>query len=175
MSFILDALRKSENERRREAVASLSRAPLAIVRHRIPVWTWFLIGLLLLALLALTAAWWRSDESVAPAMARSEPSSTIVNAPPVENQQAPVLASEVVTPPRLRSIAELATIDPSLPSFRLELLAYNGQDPASGSAWINGRRYIVGERITGGPELVEVRPDGVVLAYASEHFLLTTR
>ena len=175
MSFILDALRKSESERQREASPSLSRAPLAIVRHRIPIWTWFLIGLLLLALLALTAAWWRSDESNVPTTAQSESPSTIVTASPSESQPTPIQESAVVTPPRVRSIAELATLDPNLPSFRLEVLAYNGEDPTSGSAWINGRRYFIGERVVGGPELVEVRSDGVVLAYASEHFLLTTR
>jgi len=175
MSFILDALRKSESERQREATASLSRAPLAIVRHRIPIWTWFLIGLLLLALVALTAAWWRGDESGVAATAQSVQPATEVVAAPNEIEPARVLDSAVVDPPRLRSINELARFDPSLPSFRLELLAYNGQDPASGSAWINGRRYLVGERIAGGPDLVEVREDGVVLAHAGEHFLLTTR
>ena len=175
MSFILDALRKSERERQRETVANPSHAPLATGRHRIPVWTWLLISLLSLTLIALAAAFWRSDQGALPATTLIERPPVIADSPPREDQ--PALDSEpaIDTPPRLRPIGELANFDPSLPALRLELLAYNNRDPASGSAWINGRRYLVGEKVANGPELIEVRSDSVVLSFAGEQFLLTTR
>lgn len=183
MSFILDALRKSENERQREAAPSLSRAPLATARHQIPVWTWLVIGILTLALVTVITAVWQSGPTDADSTAASMPESlsattpTTEASPPAEAQPALVQEArpEDLTSLRIRPIREIATLDPSLPRFRLELLAYNGRDPSGSSAWINGQRYFVGDRIASGPELVEVRPDGVVLLYADQQFLLTTR
>jgi hypothetical protein len=84
-------------------------------------------------------------------------------------------APQSLVPPPLRSIRELPGYAPNLPRLRIELLAYDGRDPAGGSAWINGERYFVGDRVANGPELIEVRPDGVILGYSGERFLLTTR
>jgi len=207
MSFILDALRKSESERQRDAGASLSRAPLAIVRQRTPVWSWFLIGLLSVALLAITAVWWRSDrgnpatgtggsgsqaavvgnavsESAAfenpgggdrAAGNRATPLTSPAPGATTSGTTAPPTAPASLIPPRIRPARELAALDPNLPPLRLELLAYNGRDPAGGSAWINGQRYFVGDLVANGPELVEVLPDGVILAYGGQRFLLATR
>jgi hypothetical protein len=206
MSFILDALRKSESERRRDAAASLSRAPLAAVRQRTPVWSWFLIGLLSVALLAITTVWWRGNRenlttgtgSRPPAAAAENPvpdnvllenagrdNRSAENLPPplsttaptttTPGTRAPPASPASLIPPPVRPIRELTALEPNLPRFRLELLAYNGRDPAGGSAWINGQRYFVGERVANGPELVEVLPDGVILAYRGQWFLLTTR
>ena len=58
MSFILDALRKSELERQRDSAPSLMRTPVAAARRAPPVWSWLLIALLSLALVGLGAAWW---------------------------------------------------------------------------------------------------------------------
>lgn len=183
MSFILDALRKSENERQREAAPSLSRAPLASARHQIPVWTWLVIGILTLALIALTTAVWQSgppeitsiSESVPESLPTPTPAATVSEsseaAPSLVEESRPATLTSLTT----RPIREIATLDPSLPRFRLELLAYNGRDPSGSSAWINGQRYFVGDQVAGGPELVEVRPDGVVLLYREQQFLLTTR
>ena len=135
-----------------------------------------MISVLSLALIALAAAFWRSDQGALPATARNTPPPATTARPAAEeNQQTISSAPAVDTPPRIRSIGELASFDASLPAFRLELLAYNSSDPANSSAWINGRRYRVGERLANGPELVEVRSDSVVLSFAGEHFLLTTR
>jgi hypothetical protein len=178
MSFILDALRKSESERQRDASARLSRAPLATVRHRVPAWAWLLIALLSVGLIALAVAWWQSM----PARPTMAPPTTFEPDPVAPPEQAaatslPATEPEVLpmTPPGLAPISELRVIEPGLPEYRLELIAHNNQDPTQGSAWINGRRYYIGERIGSGPELVEVRPDSVVLAYGGSRFLLTTR
>lgn len=177
MSFILDALRKSESERQREAAPSLSRAPLAQVRHRVPAWIWALISILLAALIALAAAWWQGRTNETPATdstspATSVPSAVTASPPPAAE---PALASDgtEATPAAVRSMNELARFGPNLPDYRLELLAFNPADPAASWARINGRRYAAGDKIGGGPELIELRADGVVIGYAGERFLLT--
>ena len=189
MSFILDALRKSESERQREPNASLSRAPLAPVRHQVPPWTWLLIGLLSLALIAFAVAWWQSNRPLQPAAAANRmtgPAAPAAEAPDAAasgatQQTAPVLTQPLTPqtvdadPLPVRPISELYSLEPALPEYRVDLIAHNSQDPGRGSAWINGRRYYVGERIGAGPALVEVQPDGVVLEHAGARYLLTTR
>src|SRR5690606_27233744 len=51
MSFILDALRKSEHERRRGALPGVAHIPYALPRARLPVWVPLAIAALALALL----------------------------------------------------------------------------------------------------------------------------
>ena len=46
MSFILDALKKSEIERQRQSVPGLIDVPVAARRRGIPTWVWVLAGLL---------------------------------------------------------------------------------------------------------------------------------
>jgi general secretion pathway protein B len=59
MSFILEALRKSESERRMESAPQVMRVPLAIGRERLPSWVFVLIAALVISLIALAAASWR--------------------------------------------------------------------------------------------------------------------
>ena len=47
MSFILDALKKSELERQRQSMPGLIELPAASRRRGMPVWVWVLVGLLL--------------------------------------------------------------------------------------------------------------------------------
>lgn len=180
MSFILDALRKSESERQREAAPSLARAPLAAVRRETPPWVWLVLVLLLVALAAVAAAWW---QSAGEGRAVAGPAAA-VTAPPAASADrrsdgaAAATAAEARpaaadSPPR--PVRELARIEPGLPAYGLDFVAYNSADPASSSAWINGERYRPGEQIGSGPELVEIRPDSVILAWAGERFILSVR
>jgi hypothetical protein len=141
----------------------------------VPAWTWLVISLLSLGLVALAVAWWQSSTSVAPPTTAIETEAPATEPAAVETR--PAAEPEIAPPASLspQPISGLRALDPNLPEYRLELIAHNNQDPAQGSAWINGRRYYVGERIGSGPELVEVRPDSVVLAYGGSRFLLTTR
>lgn len=93
MSFILDALRKSENERQRGSVPDVARIPLAYPEPRMPRWTVTLIALLSAGVVVFAAAWWQAPrvgfdrpvaavrESPRPsaprASASSEPSGTV--------------------------------------------------------------------------------------------------
>ncbi len=90
MSFILDALRKSENERRLEAAPDIMRAPQAIPRERVPLWAILAIGGLAVALLAVTLYNFigRGSESVPTSLAapREQPA-------PVASETTPAAAA----------------------------------------------------------------------------------
>jgi len=75
MSFILDALRKSEHERQRTAMPGIAQVPFGLPRREMPSWAVALIVVLALALLALGGAWWRSTrpDSSAPLEAIAPP------------------------------------------------------------------------------------------------------
>jgi hypothetical protein len=196
MSFILDALRKSESERRREAAPTLTRAPLAMVRRETPFWVWVAMGLLSVALVALGVAWWQRLEPALPlpGLAESGPGQLESGQAPLESGlaqgESPAIArasgaadaaraadeaapATADAPPR--SIRELYADYPALPVYSLEFIAFNASDPAASSAWIDGARYRPGEPIGGGPELVEVRADGVVLEHGGRRYLLGLR
>ena len=63
MSFILDALRKSEQERQQGHVPMVSSVPLAIPQIRMPVWVILLIGVLCLAVVGLGWLWWQARQA----------------------------------------------------------------------------------------------------------------
>jgi general secretion pathway protein B len=67
MSFILDALKKSEIERQRQSVPGLIDVPSAKRRRAIPAWVWVLAGLLGINMAVLLVLLIRSPAPAAPA------------------------------------------------------------------------------------------------------------
>ena len=225
MSFILDALRKSEHERQRSAVPGLSHVPLATARRELPGWALLVIGLLAAAVLVLGGAWWQSQRSLS-APSTSSPTAVaapVASTPPTAAAPAPVVPSAIATPPpaaasttvaiaappvepevasrsllqdsesdeRTQSLASAAIVPkrpaptgPTLPSaaalqaqginvppLRLELHAYSDK-PAERFVFINGRKYREGERLSEGPDVVRIEPNGVVLSEQGQRFQL---
>jgi len=195
MSFILDALRKSELERQRDSAPGLMRSPVATVRREMPAWSWFLIVLLSLALVAVAAAWWLRDTAAgltpaaeeralptttgtpaAPASeTASDPASAATPAEPAATEAPVGDGAPAASPGEPGSVADLVRAHPSLPRYALSFLEYNGADPASSSVTIDGQRYYPGQVLEGGPTLVGVRPDGALLAWRGRTYLLTPR
>lgn len=209
MSFILDALRKSEHERQRSEIPGLSQVPLATPQPRLPRWALAVIGVLVAAVLVLGGAWWQSTsapaDSVAPTVERSvqlpppslpsaAPQQAAPSRPLSQDPGAPSLASAaapssdaaqtgapafVALPrldsprdtPALPSPAALAAEGVLLPTLRLELHAFGAQ-PRERFVFINGRKYVEGERLVEGPQLVSIEPTGAVLAHSGRQFLL---
>jgi general secretion pathway protein B len=211
VSFILDALRKSEHERQRSEVPGLSQVPLAAPQPRLPGWALAVIGVLVVAVLLLGGAWWQSTrvsadlaaaaptversvelpapsvrstapaqvapsraltQGTAPSLARSADSGTAeadTEAPAVAETPPPVDAPN--ESPALPSVAALAAEGIALPSLRLELHAFSAQ-PRERFVFINGRKYVEGERLTEGPQVVAIEPTGAVLVHAGRRFLL---
>lgn len=215
MSFILDALRKSEHERQRSTAPGLSQVPLATPQAVMPRWAFVVMGVLAVAVLALGGAWWKSSRApaeltAAPTVERSldlppAPFTAPRSASPPQSAPLRALAREPASPelslasaagsesapaepadtptlppqtlhlpsdePALPSAAALAAEGVALPSLRLELHAWSGQ-PKDRFVFINGRKYVEGQRLTEGPQLVSIEPTGAVLAHAGRRFLL---
>ena len=71
----------------------------------------------------------------------------------------------------LPSAAALAAEGVTLPTLRLELHAFSGE-PRDRFVFINGRKYVEGDRLAEGPQLVAIEPTGAVLAHAGRRFML---
>ena len=108
MSFILDALRKSEHERQRSSMPGIAQVPFGLPRREMPRWAIGVIVVLALAVLALGGAWWSTigrDSGANPeasAAARSETPLTLppaaVAVPPRQAYSAPPLPERNVEP-----------------------------------------------------------------------------
>ena len=222
MSFILDALRKSEHERQRSATPGLSQVPLATPPPQMPRWALGVIGFLVAAVLVLGGAWWQSTR-VPAETAQSPPAPTVERSvqlpPPTPRSDAPqqaaparqpsadesslsaaaasstgapstdapstiggnVVVRELSVPPRLTnlpddsvalpSVAMLATEGVAVPPLHLELHAFSAQ-PRDRFVFINGRKYVEGDRLVEGPVLVAIEPNGAVLTHAGRRFII---
>ena len=195
MSFILDALRKSENSRlRQDHPAVFSHRPLA-ERKRLPVWGVVLIALLTVNLLIVlflflretTADTVRSAPAVAPAVAPAAASpvtgtvqSTAVTVDP------PMPPAPIAPPARMptpdgnfsRTAGNLATRDEllargaSLPSTDLNMHVYDA-NPSLRFILLNGQRLREGESSREGLLVDRITPEGVVLRYGNSEFAVT--
>jgi general secretion pathway protein B len=235
MSFILDALRKSEHERQRTAMPGIAQVPFGLPRRELPVWALAVIALLVIALVTLAGALWRStwpdaarDRTVS-VPARSEvplalppvlptpavdagertttpgadPSGATTTLPAEPERLAPADSvaprrtspvSEAALQPRvsarsadpptkaadeppaaaeqtLPSAAALAAQGVNVPTLRLELHGY-AERPADRFVFINGTKYSEGATLAEGPKLVAIAPNGAVLSYLGQRFLL---
>ena len=216
MSFILDALRKSEHERQRTTLPGLSQVPLATPPAQLPRWTLVVIGVLAAGVLILGGAWWQSTRAptessaaaapmierrvelpppaaaftpprlTAPAPTQSAPARPSVEddvAPPSQPALAtaagtrpeavePSFAAPPANQPALPSPASLAAEGIAIPTLRLELHAFSAQ-PRDRFVFINGRKYVEGDRLAEGPQLLSIEPTGAVLTQYGQRFLLS--
>jgi general secretion pathway protein B len=217
MSFILDALRKSEHERQRSALPGLAQVPLATPPTELPRWTLVVIGVLVAAVVVLGAAWWQSTRapaevaaertvarpvqlpaptstSVAPTAATSPLADRVATLqPPAEVPAAdrsdtglaaaasasspepsaaePSFEPPTADEPALPSAAALAAEGVPLPELRLELHRFREQ-ARERFVFINGRKYVEGDRLAEGPQIVSIVPTGAVLVHSGRRFLL---
>lgn len=244
MSFILDALRKSEHERQRQAGPSIAELPIARPAARTPPWVWVALGALL-TVNVIAVAWLVLREprqepvvDTAPAVERPAPAATAAapgepsatpGAPqpvPGDPQAAPAMAmtppATVNLPREVRPLTDEAAMDAApyadyypapgppdpallpmapiqapppmavpatngprvptidelppqatagLPQLSLDLHIY-AADPAQRAVFINGGRYRQGEALPQGVTVQQITPEGVVLTYRGQRFLL---
>ena len=90
MSFILDALKKSENERQQNAPPEFATVPAAADTPRAPRWLWVLAALLAVNVIALTALALRPQPIT--------PSADVVEQPPAAIEPQPSVDVDVAPP-----------------------------------------------------------------------------
>jgi general secretion pathway protein B len=113
MSFILDALRKSENARQRNGGPALAEVPFARRREGRPWWVWAIAGLLGINLIVLLVVLLRSPDpapvaEVAPPPATAPQTPAIAPTPPAAAPVAVAPAQVAATPPASENPAEPA-------------------------------------------------------------------
>lgn len=202
MSFILDALKKSETERQRQGTAEFAGIPTSDRRESAPRWLWVLGALLAINLTVLLGLLLKPDSPPAAAAASHVPADEPVTASTNEfaeqvaaaRQNAPARAeprplsaeTERKSPPAPGTNAPRETTDTvALPSIH-EVLA-NGlvslpelhvdihvysEVAEDRFVFINMNKHKEGSRLAEGPLVREITPDGVVLSQNGTTFLL---
>ena len=204
MSFILDALKKSEADRQRRNAPGISSIPEADGRKRHSGWIWIISALLTLNLAVLLGFVLRSGgNSEQPAVPLDLPATQAAPAPAPETfseivteakrtvprVEATKPPSEATTPPGerepVRNVAPPQTNTAALPSFNdirargtvqlpdmhLDIHVFSGE-AADRFVFVNMSKYREGTTLAEGPLVREITPDGVVLEYGGNLFLL---
>lgn len=121
MSFILDALKKSESDRQQQSAPDISSVPTSTVKAATPLGWWVLIGLLAVNLVILTVVLLK-PAAVAPESNVNVPvdrfqASPTANRPaqeiqvPVQEEEAAPVVQERRPPPDRQVKAEVSTVD----------------------------------------------------------------
>jgi general secretion pathway protein B len=202
MSFILDALRKSEQERQRNKAPGIADMQAPRKKGNRSIWI-PLVALLAGLNLALLAVLWYAGEldpepEVAADMVQSRPAPTPDNpARPAANPLPADAGSDetdfepsrfaTISPPvpsvpedndgddstRMITVTE-AMLDGSLSitPLHLDLHVYS-DNPKERFVFINTNRYAEGERLSEGPTVKRINDEGVILNYQGRDFLLS--
>lgn len=194
MSFILDALKKSEEERLRQQ--NPSTLPTA-VRHtdgRTPSWVWALLGLLAVNLVVLAfvllkpatpqpAAEPKAPSIVTPTNVPSHASSIVQPVTPtdqvVSSTPTTVMpridATPIPTAPPLSSVPsrdQQIAAGANLPAATLNLHVYDS-DPAKRFVLLNGERLREADTSRDNLKVLSITPEGVVLGYGDSSFAVS--
>lgn len=214
MSFILDALKKSETERQQQGKTEFSSVPTSSDGPSPARWLWLLAALLVVNFAVLIGVLLKPGASPVTQSMPAAPAAaaTVTAAPPAipaasasfadqvaeAVQQQPVASTAAATAqppaptptptPAITSGTRAAqttaattyvpTIDElrlkgslTLPDLHLDIHVYS-DDPASRFVFINMSKHHEGSRIAAGPQVKEITPDGVILEYQGQAFLL---
>jgi len=208
MSFILDALKKSETERQRQHTPGFADVPDATSPPHAPRWLWVLGGLLGINLVVLLGVMLRPElnpttaipapTEALPADVSGDSSSAVSFSAMVEEakkkQAVPVAestteditdadpepvgrtASVVRTPEKISQV--YATFNElrangtiMLPDLHLDIHVYS-EHPAERFIFVNMSKYRERGRLTEGPVVKEITPEGVILEHLGNGFLL---
>ena len=202
MSFILDALKKSETERQEQTGAEFSNVPSSSGDPQSFKWLWILALLLLINVVVLFGILLREEEvpdTPAPLeqtpVEQSQPASSSFEdrvAEARQNQPAPdtttaeppplqtANAAPIQTSPQTvsRSRPRLMTIDELRLSGTLALpelhvdIHVYAEEPAERFVFINMKKHRENSQLDEGPVVTEITTDGVILKYQGSTFLL---
>lgn len=195
MSFILDALKKSEAERQRQGAPGFAGVPDTSRQKASHKWIWMVAILLGINLAALMGVLYMSNRGVGP-------DTTALPVSPSSTDQSTTSFSEIVAeakrtqPARSEAAtaAEQSTAETtapmsaisdsylsfnevrargtfSLPDLHLDIHVYSGQ-PSERFVFINMTKYKESAKLNEGPVVKQITPEGVLLGYQGTDFLL---
>lgn len=134
MSFILDALKKSESERQRQSTPGFADVPARVVSRRTPTWLWIVAALLLINVAVLLGLYFRPAATPVAAIPATTPAhiETVARAviPPVEDPLPTPVAEKAEVRP-LSSEAADQQQRPSRGSVTVESTAESQQATAA--------------------------------------------
>lgn len=204
MSFILDALKKSETERQRQHAPGFADVPDSTDPPRAPRWLWVLGGLLAVNLVVLLGVMLRPDlnpitaiptptEAIPDGDSREPTFSEMVEeakkkqpSPAADSAAAEIADAEPVAAGRAASATRTpekvsqsyATFDElrangtvMLPDLHLDIHVYS-ENPADRFVFVNMTKYRERAKLTEGPVVKEITPEGVILEHLGNSFLL---
>lgn len=198
MSFILDALKKSEAERQQQTGAEFSNVPSSSGEPQSFKWLWFLALLLLVNIAVLIGILMRPDTTAGEAApdATVVPEQAQISAPSFEekvaaakqNQPPPVTAAgpdpepqalqAATSPPAMPRRGRVLTIDEvrlngtlDVTDLHLDIHVYS-DDPAERFVFINMTKHREQSTLEEGPVVLEITADGVILKHQGTTFLL---
>ncbi|MEE8427056.1 MAG: general secretion pathway protein GspB [Woeseiaceae bacterium] len=199
MSFILDALKKSETERQNQGTAEFANVPSSAGGPRAPRWLWPITALLAVNILVLLGLWMReetssddpsrgalsqtaqqldTDTSFAERIAQariSQPARRMDNAAvPLEDAVTPVSGSPApAAAVQILSSANQLRVNGTLQMAELHLDIHVYSDaPADRFVFINMAKHRENSRLVEGPLVKEITREGVILSYQGTDFLL---
>lgn len=200
MSFILDALKKSETERQEQAGGEFSKVPSGSGGPQSFKWLWILAFLLLVNAIILAGILMGpgpDEDADAPRVIDQAPVEPIPAAEPSfeekiaeakQNQPPPIEIAPVApgpreqqtvtTQPRPSTTARVMTFDEvrlngsvQLRDLHLDIHVYS-DEPAERFVFINMVKHREQSRLEAGPVVTEITPDGVILEHQGTTFLL---
>lgn len=188
MSFILDALKKSEEERLRQQ--NPSTLPTALPRSSggTPAWVWALLGLLVVNLVVLAVLLLKPRADVTKIAA---PTETIASATPsalkftgadekaapnsqgvdIARQSAPA-TTPVQLPAPVPTRDQRLAAGANLPPATLNLHVFDA-DRTKRFVLLNGERLREGDTSRDGLTVVSITPEGVVLSFGDASFAVS--
>ncbi len=200
MSFILDALKKSESDRQQRSAPDISNVPTRTVKATTPRWLWILVGLLAINLVVLTVVLLKPSPLEPAATVTRDPERVVE--PPPNHQQAEIVRNKTATPavqekrPPPEPKPEVVRSEPivnrstlaatapqltfndlrasgnlSLPDLNIDIHVYSDK-PADRFVFINMNQYRENATLEEGPLLREITTEGVILEYVGAVFLL---
>lgn len=191
MSYILDALKKSDQQRQRGAIPPLPTAQVTVAAPQRKMTSFY--GLLAVALLGagVVVGWLRPWQSAQPP---AVPASVAVEVPvPVAQQNAPLPApTDTVSKAEVASAAEPVQkkspalseaaqqqvipfnelplqIQREIPEMKVQLHSYT-KTPSERLVSINDIRLREGEPLMSGLRLEQITPDGMIFSYKGYRF-----
>jgi len=197
MSYILDALKKSDQQRQRGAVPPLNTVQVTVAEPKRPMTAHY--GLLAAVLLGvgILVGWLRPWQSEQP-VSETKNISAMVPAPVMQQEAPPLVPNEtfaktevvhaevspVVAPVQKKSSALTETapqqqvlafgelplqIQQEIPTLNVQLHAYANQ-PSERLVSINNIRLREGELLMSGLRLEQITPDGMIFSYKGFRF-----